>query len=76
MVPRETWLSMARKRVRRAWVPRGPVCRPETLGSQSRLAVMARLSLGELLASKGKDAYGCINSKRVDFALMEGAVLK
>jgi hypothetical protein len=34
--------------------------------------VMAQVSLGEFLASEDKDAYACINSKRVDFALMDG----
>lgn len=33
--------------------------------------VMAQVSLGEFLTSADKDAYGCINSKRVDFALMD-----
>lgn len=33
--------------------------------------VMAQVSLGEFLASEDKDAYFCINSKRVDFALMD-----
>jgi hypothetical protein len=33
--------------------------------------VMAQVSLGEFLASDDKDAYFCINSKRVDFALMD-----
>ena len=33
--------------------------------------VMAQVSLGEFLASPDKDAYGCVNSKRVDFALMD-----
>lgn len=33
--------------------------------------VMAQVSLGEFLASEDKDAYLCINSKRVDFALMD-----
>src|SRR5690606_15257470 len=33
--------------------------------------VMAQVSLGEFLASYDKDAYFCINSKRVDFALMD-----
>jgi len=33
--------------------------------------VMAQVSLGEFLASEDKDAYGCVNSKRVDFALMD-----
>ncbi len=35
--------------------------------------VMAQVSLGEFLASEDKDAYFCINSKRVDFALMDAA---
>jgi len=34
--------------------------------------VMAQVSLGEFLASDDADAYRCINSKRVDFALMDG----
>ena len=33
--------------------------------------VMAQVSLGEFLGSKNKRAYGCVNSKRVDFALMD-----
>lgn len=33
--------------------------------------VMAQVSLGEFLSSKDKDAYLAINSKRVDFALMD-----
>lgn len=33
--------------------------------------VMAQVSLGEFLASDDRDAYGCINAKRVDFALMD-----
>jgi len=33
--------------------------------------VMAQVSLGEFLASPDKDAYFAINSKRVDFALMD-----
>ena len=33
--------------------------------------VMAQVSLGEFLASDDKDAFGCINAKRVDFALMD-----
>ena len=32
--------------------------------------VMAQVSLGEFLASDDADAYRCVNSKRVDFALM------
>jgi hypothetical protein len=34
--------------------------------------VMAQVSLGEFLASEDAEAFGCINSKRVDFALMDG----
>jgi hypothetical protein len=33
--------------------------------------VMAQVSLGEVLASPDKDAFFAINSKRVDFALMD-----
>jgi len=33
--------------------------------------VMAQVSLGEFLASANAEAYRCINSKRVDFALMD-----
>lgn len=33
--------------------------------------VMAQVSLGEFLASTDKGAYGCVNAKRVDFALMD-----
>lgn len=33
--------------------------------------VMAQVSVGEFLASGDAQAYGCINSKRVDFALMD-----
>ena len=33
--------------------------------------VMAQVSLGEFLASADSEAYACINSKRVDFALMD-----
>ena len=32
---------------------------------------MAQVSLGEFIASEDKDAYLCVNSKRVDFALMD-----
>ena len=32
---------------------------------------MAQVSLGEFFGSPDKDAYGCVNSKRVDFALMD-----
>jgi hypothetical protein len=34
--------------------------------------VMAQVSLGEVLRSKDKDAYRCINSKRVDLMLVDG----
>jgi hypothetical protein len=33
--------------------------------------VMAQVSLGEFLASEDAEAHRCINSKRVDFALMD-----
>ncbi|PHR16496.1 MAG: hypothetical protein COA41_15370 [Sphingopyxis sp.] len=33
--------------------------------------VMAQVSLGEILASPDRDAYGAVNAKRVDFALMD-----
>ena len=33
--------------------------------------VMAQVSLGEFLASPNEEAYACVNSKRVDFALMD-----
>lgn len=33
--------------------------------------VMAQVSLGEFLASSDTDAYFAVNSKRVDFALMD-----
>lgn len=33
--------------------------------------VMAQVSLGEFLSSKNKKAYACVNSKRIDFALMD-----
>lgn len=36
-----------------------------------RWQVMAQVSLGEFLASPDKDAYLAVNSKRVDFALMD-----
>jgi hypothetical protein len=32
---------------------------------------MAQVSLGEILRSKDADAYGCINSKRVDLLLVD-----
>ena len=33
--------------------------------------VMAQVSLGEFLSSPDKSAFSCVNSKRVDFALMD-----
>lgn len=36
-----------------------------------RWQVMAQVSLGEFLASPDQDAYWAVNSKRVDFALMD-----
>lgn len=34
--------------------------------------VMAQVSLGEILRSQDSQAYGCINSKRVDLLLVDG----
>ncbi len=34
--------------------------------------VMAQVSLGEILRTTAKDAYGCINAKRVDLLLVDG----
>jgi hypothetical protein len=34
--------------------------------------VMAQVSLGEILRTRQKDAYGCINAKRVDLLLVDG----
>jgi Protein of unknown function (DUF2726) len=34
--------------------------------------VMAQVSLGEILRCKDADAYGCVNSKRVDLLLIDG----
>jgi hypothetical protein len=34
--------------------------------------VMAQVSLGEILRTRAKDAYGCINAKRVDLLLVDG----
>ena len=33
--------------------------------------VMAQVSLGEILSSKDQEAYGCINSKRVDLLIVD-----
>ena len=41
------------------------------IGRNSRWQVMAQVSLGEFLASPDKDAFLAVNSKRVDFALMD-----
>ena len=41
------------------------------IGRNPRWQVMAQVSLGEFLASPDRVAYGCVNSKRVDFALMD-----
>jgi hypothetical protein len=38
-------------------------------------SVMAQVSLGEVLRSKDQEAYRCINSKRVDLLLMDGACM-
>ena len=36
-----------------------------------RWLVMAQVSLGEILTSQNSEAYGCINSKRVDLLLVD-----
>ncbi|WP_235902165.1 DUF2726 domain-containing protein [Pontixanthobacter gangjinensis] len=70
------------KTVMRAnFTPRALLNRPEAkvfqaldtavIARNSGWQVMAQVSLGEFLASEDKDAYLCINSKRVDFALMD-----
>ena len=41
------------------------------ISRNSRWQVMAQVSLGEFLASPDKDAFLAVNSKRVDFALMD-----
>ncbi|MBX7528549.1 DUF2726 domain-containing protein [Qipengyuania vesicularis] len=41
------------------------------IARNSRWQVMAQVSLGEFLASPDKDAFLAVNSKRVDFALMD-----
>lgn len=61
--------------------PRALLNRPEgqvfkaldriVIGRNPQWQVMAQVSLGEFLASEDADAYRCINSKRVDFALMD-----
>ena len=67
--------------MRASFRPRALLNRPETLvfkaldkaviARNPGWQVMAQVSLGEFLASDDKDAYLCINSKRVDFALMD-----
>lgn len=67
--------------MRASFRPRALLNRPETLvfkaldkaviARNPGWQVMAQVSLGEFLASDDKDAYACINSKRVDFALMD-----
>ena len=67
--------------MRASFRPRALLNRPESLvfkaldaaviASNPGWQVMAQVSLGEFLASEDKDAYFCINSKRVDFALMD-----
>lgn len=42
------------------------------IGCNPSWQVMAQVSLGEVLCCPDKDAYGCINSKRVDLLLMDG----
>jgi hypothetical protein len=41
------------------------------LSRNPRWQVMAQVSLGEILRSRNPDAYGCINSKRVDLLLVD-----
>ncbi|SDA99591.1 DUF2726 domain-containing protein [Sinorhizobium sp. NFACC03] len=41
------------------------------IGCNSSWQVMAQVSLGEILRSTDADAYGCINSKRVDLLLVD-----
>src|SRR3954470_23773959 len=41
------------------------------LGMRPEWQVMAQVSLGEILRSEDKDAYGCINSKRVDLLIVD-----
>ena len=41
------------------------------IGCNPAWQVMAQVSLGEILRCKDREAYGCINSKRVDLLLMD-----
>lgn len=64
-----------------AFTPRALLNRPEAkvfvaldqavIARNPKWQVMAQVSLGEFLASPDKDAYLAVNSKRVDFALMD-----
>jgi hypothetical protein len=42
------------------------------IGCNPDWQVMAQVSLGEILSCRDPQAYGCINSKRVDLLLMDG----
>src|SRR5436190_10581874 len=42
------------------------------IGRNPAWQVMAQVSLGEILRCKDREAYRCINSKRVDLLLMDG----
>ncbi len=42
------------------------------IGCNPAWQVMAQVSLGEILRCSDADAYGCINSKRVDLLLIDG----
>lgn len=67
--------------MRASFRPRALLNRPESevfkaldkavIARNAGWQVMAQVSLGEFLASDDKAAYSCINSKRVDFALMD-----
>lgn len=41
------------------------------IARNSAWQVMAQVSLGEFVSSEDREAFGCVNSKRVDFALMD-----
>lgn len=41
------------------------------IGRNSGWQVMAQVSLGEILSCRDRDAYGCINAKRVDLLLVD-----
>lgn len=45
---------------------------PIVTGRNPDWRVMAQVSLGEVLWCEDKDAFGCINAKRVDLLLMDG----